>query len=277
MNTFKGPLKLFWRSVAPKSFWSGQLRRITSQLHEPELLLLPVLANPQQMAVDVGAAGGSFIAHLLGRATRVLAFEPRPRQAADLRAMVRALNLPVTIEAVALSDRAGTATLRMLVHDLGRSTIDAGNALDDPDGSPRTELQVPMKRLDDYALQDVGFLKIDVEGHELAVLAGAQATLLRSRCTVLIETEDRHHAGATAAVLGWMAERGYAGYFLLDGRLTPVQAFDRALHQDERHIGGWRDGWARRGIYVNNFIFVPQDRVAAFLAAAAVLGFAAAA
>ena len=273
----KKTLKTLWRVAMPASYWRHQLARLRAGQHEPELRLLPALADRQRRSVDVGAAGGSFVAHLYDISLDVLAFEPRPRQAADLLAMSQALQLPVSVETVALSDRAGTARLRMLVHDLGRSTIDAGNALDDPDGSPRAELQVPMKRLDDYALQDLGLLKIDVEGHELAVLAGAQATLLRSRCPVLIETEDRHHAGATAAVFAWMAERGYAGFFLLDSRLTPVLAFDRALHQDERHIGGWRDGWARRGIYVNNFIFVPQDRVAAFLAAAAGLGFAAAA
>jgi hypothetical protein len=34
-------------------------------------------------------------------------------------------------------------------------------------------------RIDDYNLPDVGFIKIDIEGHELGVLDGAAATLAR--------------------------------------------------------------------------------------------------
>ena len=270
-------VKSVWRQLAPRSYWTARLKQVRSGVHEPELFLIPALADPKAMSVDVGAAMGTFIAHLLGRSSQVLAFEPRPRQAADLRDMVQTLRLPVRVESVALSDQAGTATLRMLVNDLGRSTIDSGNKLDDPDGSPRTEVKVPMKRLDDYALEDVGFLKIDVEGHELSVLDGASQLVARTRCNILIETEDRHHVGATSAVFEWMSSRGYLGYFLHDGRLTPVQAFDRTVHQNEANIGGWRSGWERRGVYVNNFMFVPPEKNESFLAACDSLGFARAA
>lgn len=46
---------------------------------------------------------------------------------------------------------------------------------------------IRMCTLDSWKLQDVGFLKIDVEGYELRVLQGAQETLLRCNPVVMIE------------------------------------------------------------------------------------------
>jgi FkbM family methyltransferase len=39
----------------------------------------------------------------------------------------------------------------------------------------------------------VGFIKIDVEGHELAVINGATTLLTTQRPLLLIEIEARHH------------------------------------------------------------------------------------
>lgn len=189
-----------------------------------------------------------------------------------LRELTSVLRLPIQVEAVALSDRCGTATLRMLSKDLGRSMIDAANAPKDPDGSPRTQIGVPMRRLDAYELHRLGFMKIDVEGHELAVLDGAEKTIVRTRCNVLVETEEWHHAGATDAVFRWMDSRGHVGYFLLEGRLRAIGQFDRELHQTEANIGGWKRGWERIGLYVNNFVFVPAERQIEFLGACRGLG-----
>ena len=265
-------VKAVWRRIAPTNYWVKQLAKMKRNSAEPEVRLLPALLAPGSVAVDIGAAGGVYIAHLLGRASKIFAFEPRPAQAALLRELTSVLRLPIQVEAVALSDRCGTATLRMLSKDLGRSTIDAANALEDPDGSPQTQISVPMRRLDAYELHQLGFMKIDVEGHELAVLDGAEKTIVRTRCNVLVETEERHHAGATDAVFRWMDSRGYVGYFLLDGRLRPFGQFDRELHQNKASIGGWKRNWERIGVYVNNFVFVPAERQTEFLGACRGLG-----
>jgi FkbM family methyltransferase len=37
-----------------------------------------------------------------------------------------------------------------------------------------------------------------------------------------------------------------------------VVEFDAARHQNPANIGGREDGWAARGVYVNNFVFVPK-------------------
>jgi FkbM family methyltransferase len=179
-------------------------------------------------------------------------------QSAHLKEMVRCLSLPVRVEAVALSDTQGEAKLRILEKDLGRSTIESENSLEDPDGSARYEVAVPMRRLDDYALESVGFIKIDVEGHELAVLRGGLATIRRCFPTLLIEIEDRHKPNACKEVFDFLSALGYEGYFIQNKQLVSVSDFDSNAHQNPSNIGGWQSGWKKFGVYINNFFFLPS-------------------
>ncbi|MGO8126768.1 FkbM family methyltransferase, partial [Rhizobium ruizarguesonis] len=59
------------------------------------------------------------------------------------------------------------------------------------------EISVPTRRLDSYQFGPLGFIKIDVEGHELKVLKGSQAILNRDHPNLLIEAEDRHRPEPT--------------------------------------------------------------------------------
>lgn len=256
------------KALAPAIYWRRRLAAMRADLHEPELRLVPLLANQAKTSIDVGAAGGVFTAHMLAVSRDCLSFEPRPGPAAELVRMAQALALPLRVEFVALSDKPGKTRLRMLTADAGRSTIEADNQLDDPDGSPRVEIEVAVRRIDDYPLDALGFIKIDVEGHEVNVLNGAQQSFAKHQPNLLIEVEDRHKPEATRRVFEIMQRWGYSGFFLNDGRLVPVAQFKVAHHQNPANIGGWKSGWKRTGLYVNNFIFVPQPQADGFVAAA---------
>lgn len=52
------------------------------------------------------------------------------------------------------------------------------------------EKDVQVKRLDDFGIADVDFIKIDVEGHELEVLKGGAATIERYRPVLLMEVHS---------------------------------------------------------------------------------------
>ena len=149
-----------------------------------ELLLR--LAARGETAVDVGANIGymtSVLSAGVGPTGRVIAFEPHPVIAARLRANSASWK-SVSVREKAVSDRTGTATL---AEPPGFSS-NQGTAMLASDGSLRVELTT----LDDELGDDtVGVLKLDVEGHELEALRGAQA-LLRAARIRDIAFEEHH-------------------------------------------------------------------------------------
>jgi FkbM family methyltransferase len=215
---------------------------------------LPWACDRGRLSVDVGAADGTYLAYLLLYSAGVIAFEPRPEAAGRLRAHFGA-TAHTRLEEVALSDAPGTAEIRIPVQRPMRGTIAGCNPLE---GVSEVRLHpVRCARLDDYQLDAVGFIKIDVEGHERAVLAGARDTIAKSRPVALVEAEERHSAGSVAGVTRFFEEFDYRGYFLLEGKLRPIAEFDAATHQDGSHLPNGK----RAGIYINNFLFVPHTKL----------------
>jgi FkbM family methyltransferase len=248
------------KAVAPRWFWRrkfGALQRHAQ--YDPELWLVRSLCDPARVSLDIGACFGEYSVAMLESSLSVIAFEPQPSQARALAAMFDTVGAPVQVEAVALSDQSGVTAMRVLESDPGRSTIDSANPLIDEDGSRVGTIEVPVRRLDDLALGDVGFVKIDVEGHELAVLRGAAETLKRNRPPLLVEAEERHHRNAVAAITEFLSALGYSGYFDVDGTRRPIDEFHPDEHQNPSNIASWKDHWVKRGVYVNNFLFLPDQ------------------
>jgi FkbM family methyltransferase len=238
--------------LAPRLVWRHRVRSWPISTDEPEAMLLPRLANRSKLSIDVGAAQGSYTALLVPLSRRVIAFEPVPQFAEELRKMFSGTAI-VQIEQVALSDQSGSRHMRVR-KDSFRSTIESGNELR---YSANVEaISVKVSSLDEYSFCNVGFIKIDVEGHDLAVLRGAADTIHRERPNVLIEVEEQHRRGALEDAFGFFKNAGYLGFFLLKGKLESLAAFDHRIHQDVKNLDA---RGLRTGLYVNNFIFVSAD------------------
>ena len=121
------------------------------------------------------------------------------------------------------------------------------------EGGPETRFEVELARLDDEPLQDVGFIKIDVEGHEGSVVRGGERLIRRDRPVILIEVEQRHAPKPVTETFQQIERLGYDGFFLKSGRLRPVAEFDPARDQDVGNLH--RPGTA----YINNFVFQPKQ------------------
>jgi FkbM family methyltransferase len=226
---------------------------------EREVKLLPTLVKPGTIALDVGANIGDYsyaIAKLIGTG-HIYAFEPLPTSADFLRRAVRALHLPVTVLNIALSDSDGHAdllvpqgdgTLRQGFASLERTTVQAGQTF-----------RVPKQRLDAISEQfpgPISFIKIDVEGHEPAVLRGAAETIKRHRPNLLIEIEARHSPVPLSQTIQQVLDLGYQCQFLDENRkLAPIEQFDQPRHQpDTGNPANTADSF-----YVSNFIFTPKQ------------------
>jgi FkbM family methyltransferase len=225
------------------------VRRIQRVNYECEMDLLDVLCDPGKTSIDVGAKIGMYTFRLLRHSRDVVAFEPIPVLAGMLRRVFA--NEPVNVSTCALSDAAGRTVMRVPFGSngevkLGRSTIEPANPLEHDDVAKVERIDVETKTLDGCGIDGIGFVKIDVEGHELAVLKGATATLERDRPNLLIEANDRHYPQAVTKLRAVLSDLDYRGFFIEKRRLAEIES----VHDD---------GLFAR-LSVENFIFVHAAR-----------------
>lgn len=190
------PDRLLMHLQAVDYYWRG----------EPELRLLSTLCDPKKIAVDVGANIGTYTYFLQKHARAVWAYEPNPKLARRLTKLYPT----VCVRAVAVSGRSSVLTLRIPGnrHELASVSPDAeGEAVD-----------VSAVQLDDEALTNIGFIKIDVERHELAVLRGAMQTIQRWRPNILTEATPLLYAHPLPETFRFVTDLDYAGYFRFEDK-----------------------------------------------------------
>ena len=161
-------------ALAPSEVWRN--RRDDAHLRA---VMAAVLA-PASNGIDVGANVGDVLATLVRLAPqgRHIAYEPLPELSSAL-----AERFPdVDVRCAALSDTAGEATFYRRPDAPSRSALR-------PLGGPAEPLPVRLEALDDSLPEGYvpHFIKIDVEGAELAVFQGALETLRRHRPVVAFE------------------------------------------------------------------------------------------
>ena len=219
---------------------------------EFELRLLPFLCSPQRVSFDVGANRGTYASLMRRYSKGVVAFEPNPQLAEYLR---KNFQSTIEIEECALSDREGRTDLLIPIHPDGfmldgHATLSSAIAGRFP-GAER--IVVLTSRLDAFRHYDVGFIKIDVEGHEMAVLDGGRSLIDERRPNLLVECEERHARNSVRDVESFLSGFGYSGFFVFDEKLLAVQEFNAELHQRSDAV---------RGSYVNNFIYTADAETA---------------
>jgi FkbM family methyltransferase len=191
---------------------------------EPEIRLLRYLVDPTRAALDIGAAEGVYAFFLQRLALRCIAFEPNPSSHLGLK---RALP-GVEIHQAAVSAVEGDASLRVPVVNgipyAGWGTIEPKNQLAELPTHVVDEIKIRTVRPDRMALGDIGFIKIDVEGHELDVLAGLSELLAKCRPNLLIEIGGVQRGGSLAEVRRCLDPLGYIGFRLDDSGLLKALA-----------------------------------------------------
>jgi FkbM family methyltransferase len=226
---------------------------------EPELGRLDDFVPKGRNAVDAGVWWGPWSWWLSRRVPRVDSFEPNPELVANLTPV---LPSNVFLHPVALSDRSGESSLWIPEGGMGtegRASLEEQSRT----SANWKQATVETSRLDDFDLGDVGFVKIDVEGHELAVLKGATKLLDTQRPTILIEIEQHaHRDGQLDAIIEFLGERSYSGRYLHNRQWHPIADLDRpAVQALANRVAqhGYVTSlllYARR--YIHNFVFTPE-------------------
>jgi FkbM family methyltransferase len=202
-----------------------QLARRT-RFVEPEMLGLRDLIQPGSVCFDIGAAAGLYtlaLSQLAGPSGQVHSFEPVPFAHPVLtRILGGRSGENVRHHALALGVEPGRGVMSVPVGKhgpvTGRSFLDADCTGQGSNAEFRShvDVDVEVQTLDgicaEAQLSRLDFIKIDVEGAELQVLKGGEASIDRFTPTLLVEIEDRHtaryrHPGSDVAT--WLRRRGY--------------------------------------------------------------------
>lgn len=239
--TFEEKLK---RALIPPSLYIRYLHAKQLRSGEPEFRLIPFLANKARVSLDVGAHKGAYSFALLKHSQAVHAFEPNPKMFDVLESWARDL---VTLHPSALSNVSGAADLLVPRRRNGYSNQGSSLSAVKVQGEHAT-VRVKADRLDDCGIDNVGFIKIDVEGFKKEVLEGARALLLRDRPNLLVEMEEKHTRISLKDMVASVCAYGYRCMVLQGGSLLAFERFD---------VNKFHTSPQSKQTYVFNFIFLP--------------------
>jgi FkbM family methyltransferase len=215
--------------------------------------LAPYLV-PDAVSVDVGANFGQYALKLAANCRSCIVIEPQP----DLAWLGQALPPNCRFRAAAAGADRGQALLKTPYRN-GEKAYGLATLGDNYDAEKRDEQPVPVMPLDDILLElcpdeQVGLIKIDVEGTEASVLSGAAATLARWMPNVQVEIWPENVDRLTQLFVA----AGYRGQFYFEGRLLDINRYESRRHTAPENA--WRaeapDEYDPNR-YVNNFFFIP--------------------
>jgi FkbM family methyltransferase len=255
-----GGARQMLRSRCPQSLLNWREARFYGRHGEVELHLLEFLCRGDADAIDVGANDGSYVHYMRHYSRHVFAYEPMPSLADSLR---QKFPRGVTIEGIALSDKVGTTELRMPVVDgvvvTGCSTVSLNASATYPGYQG---IEVPMDRLDNVYRGHAAIIKIDVEGHEMAVLDGAVETIRRCQPRLLVELLETLAPGCVEQAQAYFDRLGYRGYFVHEREIKPIERFSVAEIQNLANLPDLTaplEARQRFGRFIYNFIFLPPQ------------------
>jgi FkbM family methyltransferase len=159
---------------------------------EAEAEVFAQIVSPGQVVVEAGANIGAHTVHLaklVGEAGQVLAFEPQSTVFQILCANV-ALNDAFNVRTYHAAAGREAGTLKVPRLDYRRNNNYGGvSLLGVTDGE-----EVPVIALDTLDLPALRLLKIDVEGMEREVIAGARRQIARHRPVIYVENDRREQS-----------------------------------------------------------------------------------
>lgn len=225
-----------------------RLIRANKNNYEKELSILSKFSDLNMDAVDVGVYRGVYSYRLSQEFQHVHSFEANPLIYPFLKKNLPKIIKNISLYNCALSDEVGPTKLKIPIrsksffkknyeelYQLGAATIHSKNNFD-----IFNSIEVEKKKMDDI-LRDkkIGFIKIDVEGHEKEVINGSRNIIKKFKPSLLVEIEERHNKNKVIDTINYINELGYRSFFLHENELVETKNLNKFNH-------------------INNFIFRSQ-------------------
>jgi FkbM family methyltransferase len=228
-------------------------KNISDSDHDAELLLLPFLADKNAIFFDVGANRGeyAFFAEKHFDKKNIFLFEPQNK----LFKQLQSIFAESAVMQIAISDKTGKAQLKIPfingVEDNCLSSLETG--LKETNETDSIFFEIETDTLDNFVFhQNIipNIIKIDVEGHELAVIKGAQKTIENHHPNLIIEIEQRHHSNFDVEnIFQYFFKHGYECFYFSkkENQILPYHN-KQSLTNTTNYFG--------TKYYINNYLFL---------------------
>lgn len=256
-------INLFPKAYKQKYFQNIEAlswKNIKNRNIENELLLIPYLLESGKGFIDVGANLGQYLcqAEKLTQVENIFAFEPHPALNKRLSKLFKGIHLSQN----ALSNAVGHTQFKIPyfnqreIHT--RGTLKTEHI--EVDETNSVLIDVEISTLDHFMIQNPGaqiaLIKIDVEGAEFDVIDGAKKLIESQHPILIIEIEQRHHQ---TPILDFIKSLEQSGHYVCCYFDTQAQVMKNDLHSKRIEDLQAIDNHGKNRLFINNFIFIPQD------------------
>ena len=211
------------KNFLPQSYlFEKRIKRSIKNNDEKELQLLKKIIIPETDTIDIGVYRGVYSYEMAKYSKMVHAFEPNPIIFKDIELNLGKIIKNINLYNFALSDKENKVLLKVPIRNknydksnyeeyfqMGRATIHEQNVMGDIE-----TFEIKSKKLDIFTFSNrISFIKIDVEGHEMSVIKGAENTIKQYKPTLLVEIEEKHSKQKVLDSINYINSLGYESFF----------------------------------------------------------------
>jgi len=211
------------------------IRSISKPLEE-EMQIVEELCSADKISLDIGVFRGVYSYLLSKHSLKVVGFEANPIMFKYLDRNLNSIIKNLKLYNLALSNDEGNVELKIPLrkksffkvnfedyYEGGLATIDKENNLD---GKEVHTFNIKKTKLDSFQFTNkVGFIKIDVEGHEQKILEGSVKILEKNKPNLLVEIEKKHRKLNPDYTISFLREIGYQCFIFDEAKLIEVKTY----------------------------------------------------
>ena len=210
-------------------FLKKRLERSIKNNDEQEIRLVKNFIIPNTDSIDVGVYRGVYSYEMSKYSKIVHSFEPNPILLSHIEKNLKKIIRNINFYNFALSDKQSIVPLKVPIrnkkykkdnyeeyYQMGRASIHDQNKFKDFE-----RFNVESQKLDNFNFANrISFIKIDVEGHEMEVIKGAEKTIKNNKPILLVEIEEQYTKKNINDTLGYINSLGYNSFYFNDNKLV---------------------------------------------------------
>ena len=199
-----------------------RLERSIKKRDENEIDLLKRFIKPGTDSIDVGVYRGVYSYEMSKYSKKVHSFEPNPLIFNYINENLKKISKNIDLYNFALSNESSVLDLKVPIRNkkfdkenyeehylMGRATVHELNNFQDYE-----KFKATSKKIDDFNFDnEISFIKIDVEGHEIEVIEGGKLIIKKNKPVLLVEIEERHSKKDVHHSIDYINGLGYNSYF----------------------------------------------------------------